>query len=220
MFHEFGHALHGMFADTRYPTLSGTAVARDFVEMPSQFNENWATYPTVFQHYAKHYQTGEPIPAELAQKINKSIKFNQGYAFTEVVAAAQLDMQWHTLPPGTPRQNPDDFEKSALEKTQLALSYVPPRYRSSYFAHIWGGGYSAGYYAYLWAEMLDHDAFQWFDEHGGLTRANGDRFRKMILSRGNTEDLDKMYEEWRGGAPSIKPMLEYRGLVPNTSDNQ
>jgi peptidyl-dipeptidase Dcp len=212
MFHEFGHALHGMFADTTYPTLSGTAVARDFVEFPSQFNENWATYPSVFQHYAKHYQTGEPIPAELAAKIVKSQKFNQGYAFTEVVAAAQLDMQWHILAPGTSLQQPDTFEKQALEKTHLALSYVPSRYRSSYFAHIWGGGYSAGYYAYLWAEMLDHDGFQWFEDHGGLTRANGDRFRKMVLSRGNTEDLEKMYEAWRGGPPSAVPMMKFRGL--------
>ena len=218
MFHEFGHALHGMFADTVYPTLSGTAVARDFVEFPSQFNENWATYPAVFHHYAKHYQTGEPMPAELMQKIKKSLKFNQGYAFTEVVAAAQLDMQWHTLPPGTPKQNPDEFEKQALDKTNLALSYVPPRYRSSYFAHIWGGGYSAGYYAYLWAEMLDHDAFQWFDEHGGLTRANGDRFRKMVLSRGNTEDLGKMYDAWRGAKPSVEPMMKFRGLTPESGN--
>ena len=213
MFHEFGHALHGMFADTTYPTLSGTSVARDFVEFPSQFNENWATYPAVFQHYAKHYQTGEAIPAALAEKIKKSQKFNQGYAFTEVVAAAQLDMQWHILPPGTPLQNPDTFETQALEKTHLLLSYVPTRYRSSYFAHIWGGGYSAGYYAYLWAEMLDHDAFQWFEDHGGLTRANGDRFRKMVLSRGNTEDLEKMYDAWRGGPPSVTPMMKFRGLV-------
>jgi peptidyl-dipeptidase Dcp len=212
-FHEFGHALHGMFADTTYPTLSGTAVARDFVEFPSQFNENWATYPAVFDHYAKHYQSGAPMPPELMEKIKKSLKFNQGYAFTEIVAAAQLDMQWHILPPGTPKQNPDEFEKQALEKTNLALSYVPPRYRSSYFAHIWGGGYSAGYYAYLWAEMLDHDAFQWFEEHGGLTRANGDRFRKMVLSRGNTEDLEEMYDAWRGEKPSVEPMMKFRGLV-------
>jgi peptidyl-dipeptidase Dcp len=216
MFHEFGHALHGMFADTMYPTLSGTSVARDFVEFPSQFNENWATYPAVFHHYAKHHQTGEAMPPELMQKIKKSQKFNQGYAFTEVVAAAQLDMQWHILPPGTPKQNPDEFEKQALDKTKLALSYVPPRYRSSYFAHIWGGGYSAGYYAYLWAEMLDHDAFQWFEEHGGLTRANGDRFRKMVLSRGNTEDLEKMYDAWRGMKPSVEPMMKFRGLVPES----
>jgi peptidyl-dipeptidase Dcp len=212
MFHEFGHALHGMFADTTYPTLSGTSVARDFVEFPSQFNENWATYPAVFQHYAKHYKTGEAIPAALAEKIKKSQKFNQGYAFTEVVAAAQLDMQWHILPAGTAVQNPDKFETQALEKTHLLLSYVPTRYRSSYFAHIWGGGYSAGYYAYLWAEMLDHDAFQWFEDHGGLTRANGDRFRKMVLSRGNTEDLEKMYDAWRGGPPSVTPMMKFRGL--------
>ncbi len=212
MFHEFGHALHGMFADTTYPTLSGTAVARDFVEFPSQFNENWATYPAVFHHYAKHYQTGKAIPAALAEKIKKSQKFNQGYAFTEVVAAAQLDMQWHILPPGTPLQDPDKFETQALEKTHLLLSYVPTRYRSSYFAHIWGGGYSAGYYAYLWAEMLDHDAFQWFEDHGGLTRANGDRLRKMVLSRGNTEDLEKMYDAWRGGPPSVTPMMKFRGL--------
>jgi peptidyl-dipeptidase Dcp len=214
MFHEFGHALHGMFANTTYPTLSGTAVARDFVEFPSQFNEHWALYPTVFQHYAKHYKTGEPMPADLVAKIKKSKTFNQGYDFTEIVAAAQLDMQWHTLPPTTPLQQPDEFEKKALEKTHLLLSYVPSRYRSSYFAHIWGGGYSAGYYAYIWSEMLDDDAYHWFEEHGGLTRANGDRFRKMVLSRGNTEDLEKMYVAWRGAEPSTEPMLKERGLLP------
>jgi peptidyl-dipeptidase Dcp len=220
MFHEFGHALHGMFANTNYPTLSGTAVARDFVEFPSQFNEHWATYPAVFTHYAKHHKTGEPMPAELAAKIKKSTIFNQGYALTEIVAAAELDMQWHTLPPGTARQRSDDFETQALEKTHLSLSYVPSRYRSSYFAHIWGGGYSAGYYAYLWAEMLDHDAFQWFEDNGGLTRANGDRLRKMVLSRGNTEDLAKMYSEWRGGEPRIEPMLKYRGLLSSDSSTK
>jgi len=219
MFHEFGHALHGMFANTNYPTLSGTAVARDFVEFPSQFNEHWAMYPTVFQHYAKHYQTGAPMPAELAAKIKKSLTFNQGYALTEVVAAAELDMQWHILAPCTPLQQPDQFETAALEKTNLALTYVPSRYRSSYFAHIWGGGYSAGYYAYLWAEMLDHDAYQWFEDHGGLTRANGDRLRQMVLSRGNTEDLGKMYSAWRGGEPTIEPMLKYRGLLPSDNSN-
>jgi peptidyl-dipeptidase Dcp len=215
MFHEFGHALHGMFADTTYPTLSGTGVPRDFVEFPSQFNEHWATYPAVFQHYAKHYKTGELMPAELAAKIKQSQTFNQGYALTEVVAAAELDMQWHTLAPGTPRQQPDEFQTKALEKTHLDLSYVPSRYRSTYFAHIWGGGYAAGYYAYLWSEMLDDDAYQWFEDHGGLTRANGDRFRKMVLSRGNTEDLSKMYAAWRGGEPTIEPMLKYRGLLPS-----
>jgi peptidyl-dipeptidase Dcp len=217
MFHEFGHALHGMLADSEYSALSGTAVPRDFVEFPSQFNEHWASYPAVFSHYAKHYKTGAPMPAELAAKIKKAETFNQGYALTEVLAAAELDMQWHTLPAGTPLQKPGGFETEALKKTHLALSAVPPRYRSTYFAHIWGGDYGAGYYAYLWAEMLDDDAFQWFEDHGGLTRANGDRFRRMILSRGNTEDLANLYKEWLGAEPSIEPMLKYRGLAEPVS---
>ena len=217
MFHEFGHALHGMFANSEYPSLSGTNTARDFVEFPSQFNEHWATYPSVFQHYAKHYKTGAPMPADLLAKIEKSKTFNKGYDTTELVAAAELDMQWHSLPATAPLQNPDEFETEALKKTNLLISYVPPRYRSSYFAHIWGSGYAAGYYAYLWTQMLDDDAFQWFVEHGGLTRANGDRFRQMILSRGNTEDLAKMYEAWRGKAPSIEPMLKYHGLESNSA---
>jgi peptidyl-dipeptidase Dcp len=212
MFHEFGHALHGMFANAMYPSLSGTATARDFVEFPSQFNEHWALYPAVFTNYAKHYKTGAPMPADLVAKIKKASKFNQGYKLTELVAAAELDMQWHTLPASAPVQQPDEFEKQALEKTHLLLSAVPPRYRSSYFSHIWDSGYSAGYYAYLWSEMLDDDAFQWFEEHGGLTRANGDRFRQMVLSRGNTEDLAKMYAAWRGKDPSVEPMMKYRGL--------
>jgi peptidyl-dipeptidase Dcp len=212
MFHEFGHALHGMFANTEYPTLSGTATAADFVEFPSQFNEHWALYPAVLDHYARHYKTGMPMPAELAAKIRNAQTFNQGYLLTELVAAAELDMQWHTLPASAPLQQPDVFEKQALEKTHLLLSAVPPRYRSSYFAHIWGGGYSAGYYAYLWAEMLDDDAYQWFEDNGGLTRANGDRFRRMVLSRGNTEDLAKLYAAWRGRDPSVEPMMKYRGL--------
>ena len=212
MFHEFGHALHGMFANTEYPSLSGSATARDFVEFPSQFNEHWALYPAVFNHYAKHYKTDQPMPAELVAKIKKAATFNQGYKLTELVAAAELDMQWHTLPPNAAPQQPDAFEKQALEKKHLLLSAVPPRYRSSYFSHIWGGDYSAGYYAYLWAEMLDDDAYQWFEDHGGLTRSNGDRFRQMVLSRGNTEDLAKMYAAWRGKDPSVEPMMKYRGL--------
>ncbi len=208
MFHEFGHGLHGMFADTVYPTLSGAAVPRDFVEFPSQFNEHWATYPAVFEHYAKHYKTGEPMPADLAAKIKKALTFNQGFALTEVLAAAELDMQWHTLPASAPLQNPDTFEQEALQRTKLSLSYLPSRYRSTYFAHIWSNDYSAGYYAYLWSEMLDDDAYQWFEDHGGLTRANGDRFRRMVLSRGNTEDLAKMYAAWLGGEPSIDPYVE------------
>jgi len=216
MFHEFGHALHGMFADTMYPGLSGTQVPRDFVEFPSQFNEHWASYPAVFEHYAKHYKTGEPMPAELAAKIRKAETFNQGYMLTELLAAAELDMQWHILPPGAPLENPDTFEAAALSRTHLALSTVPPRYRSSYFMHIWGNGYQAGYYAYLWCEMLDDDAFQWFEDHGGLTRANGDRFRQMVLSRGNTEDLAKAYAAWLGREPDTGPMLKARGLEPAT----
>jgi peptidyl-dipeptidase Dcp len=213
MFHEFGHALHGMFADQEYPLLSGTSVPRDFVEFPSQFNEHWASYPAVFDHFAKNYKTGEPMPAELAAKIRKAAKFSQGYLLTEIVAAAQLDMQWHVIPASDPLQNPDVFEKAALERKHLALEAVPPRYRSSYFLHIWANDYEAGYYAYLWCEMLDDDAYQWFEENGGLTRANGDRFRKMVLSRGYTEDLEKMYADWRGRAPRVAAMEEDRGLT-------
>ena len=212
MFHEFGHGLHGMFANTVYPSLSGTQVPRDFVEFPSQFNEHWASYPSVFAHYARHYKTGAPMPAELMTKIVKSKNFNEGYDFTEILAASELDLEWHTLPASAPLQDPDKFEIEALRRTHLDLSYVPPRYRSSYFLHIWANGYAAGYYAYSWSEMLDDDAFQWFQDHGGLTRSNGDRFRQMVLSRGNTEDLEKMYDTWRGGEPSIEPMLKDRGL--------
>ena len=184
MFHEFGHALHGMFANAEYPSLSGTSVPRDFVEFPSQFNEHWATYPEVFAHFAKHYKTGAAMPEELAAKIKKAATFNQGYELTELLAAAELDMQWHTLSAGVVPADTDVFEKAALEKKSLALEAVPPRYRSSYFAHVFGGGYAAGYYAYLWSEMLDDAAYHWFEENGGLTRANGDRFRAMVLSRG------------------------------------
>jgi peptidyl-dipeptidase Dcp len=213
MFHEFGHGLHGMFADTVYPSLSGTNVPRDFVEFPSQFNEHWASYPAVFKHYAVNYKTGAPMPEELVAKIKKAAKFNQGYLVTEALAAAELDMQWHTLAAGEPLQDVDAFEKAALRKTKLDLVAVPPRYRSSYFMHIWANGYAAGYYAYSWTEMLDDDAYQWFEEHGGLTRANGDRLRKMVLSRGNTEDLDTMYSTWLGKEPTTGPMLKDRGLV-------
>ncbi len=217
MFHEFGHGLHSIFSNVRYPSLAGTQVPRDFVEFPSQFNEHWASYPAVFAHYAKHYQTGEAMPAELAAKLKNTEKFNQGYKLTELLAAADLDLQWHILPATTPLQDPDVFETEALRKTHLAIGYVPPRYRSSYFLHIWANGYAAGYYAYLWSEMLDDDAYQWFEEHGGLTRANGDRFRKMVLSRGYTEDLQKLYAAWAGREPSIDPMLKNRGLKEETA---
>lgn len=212
MFHEFGHALHGIFADEQYPTLSGTATARDFVEFPSQFNEHWATDPKVFANYAKHYQTGAPMPQALVDKVKKAGKFNKGYDMTELVAAALLDMNWHMLGADAPLQDADRFEAAALKKDKIDLSYVPPRYRSSYFQHIWGNGYAAGYYAYLWTQMLADDAFIGFKEHGGLTRENGDRFRAMVLSRGNTEELAKMYRDWRGQDPQIEPMLENRGL--------
>jgi peptidyl-dipeptidase Dcp len=217
MFHEFGHALHGMFSDAEYPTLSGTATARDFVEFPSQFNEHWALYPAVFAHYAKHYKTGAPMPEELAARIRKADTFNKGYDMTELLAAAELDMQWHMLPPDAPLENPDVFETQALDRTRLNVSYVPPRYRSTYFSHIWGGGYAAAYYAYLWTEMLADDAYEWFIENGGLMRANGDRFRKMVLSRGNTEDLTKMYVDWRGEPPNSGAMLKYRGLEESSA---
>jgi peptidyl-dipeptidase Dcp len=217
MFHEFGHALHGMFSDAEYPTLAGTSTARDFVEFPSQFNEHWALYPSIFAHYAKHYKTGAPMPEDLAARIRKSDTFNKGYDMTELLAAAELDMQWHALSSDAPLQNPDEFEKQALDKTHLNVSYVPPRYRSSYFSHIWQSGYSAGYYAYIWTQMLADDAYEAFLEKGGLSRANGDRFRKMVLSRGNTEDLAKMYESWRGAPPNTKAMLKYRGLEEVTA---
>ena len=212
MFHEFGHALHGMFANTRYPSLSGTSTARDFVEFPSQFNEHWALYPRVFQHYAKHYQTGAAMPQELVDKIKRAKNFSEGYSLTEVLAAAELDMQWHSLSADAPLQNPDEFEKQALTGKHLDVAAVPPRYRSSYFSHIWASGYSAGYYAYLWTEMLADDAYQWFDDHGELSRANGDRFRQMVLSRGNTRELAALYADWRGKAPSVDAMMKYRGL--------
>jgi peptidyl-dipeptidase Dcp len=213
MFHEFGHALHGMFSNVEYPLLSGTNVPRDFVEFPSQFNEHWASYPAIFDHFAKHYKTGVPMPAAMAAKLRKAEKFNQGYMLTEILAAAELDMQWHTLTTTDGLQNPDTFEQAALERKKVALATVPPRYRSSYFTHIWSEGYQAGYYAYLWSEMLDDDAYQWFATHGGPTRANGDRFRRMVLSRGYTQELGPMYAAWLGTEPNVGPMLKERGLV-------
>lgn len=213
MFHEFGHGLHGLFANQQYETLSGSAVARDFVEFPSQFNEHWASDPKIFGHYAVHYQTGRPMPAALIEKMKKAATFNQGYALTEALAAASLDMQWHSIGVEKTLKNVDSFENQALEITKVNLSQVPPRYRSSYFLHIWGNGYAAGYYAYSWTEMLDDDAFSWFKEHGGLSRANGDRFRTMILSKGNTENLATIFLNFRGHAPDIRPMLENRGLL-------
>ena len=213
MFHEFGHALHALLTSVEYPRLAGTNVPTDFVEFPSQFNENWALYPAVFTHFAKHYQTGAPMPQALVDKIKRTKTFNQGFVTTEYVAAALLDMAWHTLPPGPLVANVDSFETAALQRFHVDVAAVPPRYRTTYFAHIWGGGYSANYYAYMWAEVLDHDAFAWFTEHGGLTRANGQRLRDMILSRGGTGDMAVMYRAFRGRDPSVQPLLEARGLV-------
>ncbi|WP_018625983.1 peptidyl-dipeptidase Dcp [Niabella aurantiaca] len=215
MFHEFGHALHGLFASQMYPSLSGTSVSRDFVEMPSQFNEHWALDSAVLKNYARSYKTGEPIPQVLVDKIRNAATFNQGYAITELLAAARLDMQWHLLSSADSAvTDVDAFEQKALQKSGLAIAAVPPRYRSSYFLHIWANGYSAGYYAYSWAEMLDHDAYAWFRENGGLKRENGQRFRDMILSKGNSEDLATMYKAFRGREPDITPLLENRGLAP------
>lgn len=213
MFHEFGHALHGLFADQTYPMVSGTNVARDFVEFPSQFNEHWALDPEVLQHYARNYKTGEAMPADLIAKVKKASKFNQGYELGEIIAAAQLDMAWHALPASAPKQEVDQFERAALEKTGLDFTNVPPRYRSSYFLHIWANGYASGYYAYSWTEMLDDDAFAWFQAHGGLTRENGQRFRDMILSRGHTEDYASMFRAFYGRDPDITPMLQHRALI-------
>ncbi|HET7132450.1 MAG TPA: M3 family metallopeptidase, partial [Gammaproteobacteria bacterium] len=213
MFHEFGHALHGMFSDVEFPMLSGTNVPRDFVEFPSQFNEHWALEPQVFSNYARHHATGEPMPRALADRIRAARTFNQGFALTEYISAAVLDMAWHTLPAGAPQQAVREFETSALERHAIAMREVPPRYWSTYFAHIWEGGYNASYYAYLWAEVLDHDAYAWFTENGGLTRANGQRLREMILSRGATEDGAVLYREFRGRDPRPEPLLAERGLV-------
>ena len=212
LFHEFGHGLHGMFSRVEYPLLAGTNVPRDFVEFPSQFNENWALEPSVFARYARHFATGAAMPAALAARLKQARGFNQGYALTEYLAAAQLDLAWHTQAPAAAIQDVGAFERAALERCQLNLAQVPPRYHSSIFAHIWGGGYGAGYYAYLWSELLDHDAFDWFKGNGGMTRANGDAFREKILSRGATQDLATLYRAFRGQEPSVQPLIEARGL--------
>lgn len=213
MFHEFGHALHAMLTTVEYPRLAGTNVPRDFVEFPSQFNEHWALYPEVISHYARHYKTGDPMPQSLIEKIRKARKFNQGFATTEYLAASLLDMSWHTLPINSQVADVDSFETSSLKHFGVYNRLIPPRYRSTYFAHIWYLGYAAGYYAYIWSEVLDDDAYAWFVEHGGLTRANGQRFRDMILSRGGSGDVAAMYRAFRGRDPDIKALLRDRGLT-------
>ena len=212
LFHEFGHTLHGLFASQRYASLSGTNTPRDFVEFPSQIFEHWASQPQVFAHYAKHYQSGEPMPEALRDNMLRAATFNKGYDMSELLAAALLDMRWHSLSTSAIPEDVDGFEQKILQEEHLDLAAVPPRYRSSYFSHIFGGGYAAGYYAYLWTQMLADDGYQWFVEQGGLTRENGQRFREAILSRGNSTDLAELYRQWRGHDPQIEPMLKNRGL--------
>jgi peptidyl-dipeptidase Dcp len=214
-FHEFGHALHGMFSNVKYPRFSGTSVPRDFVEYPSQVNEMWMAEPEVLANYAKHYQTGAAMPKELLDKVAASKKFNQGQATTEYLAASLLDQRWHQL---TPAQIPADvlgFEAAALKDAGVDYAPVPPRYRTTYFSHTFSGGYSAGYYAYLWSEKLDADTVEWFKENGGLQRKNGDWFRKTLLSRGGTTDALELFRNFRGRDAKIEPLLERRGLTAN-----
>jgi len=213
IFHEFGHSIHGMFASQKYPSLSGTNVPRDFVEFPSQINEHWALDPVVLKNYAIHYETKQPIPQALVDKIKKAATFNQGYMTTELVSAAALDMDWHSVTSEGQLLPVLDFEKQSLKNHGFTLSTVPPRYHTPYFAHIWGGGYSAGYYAYLWSETLDSDAWEWIMKNGGLTRENGDRFRKYILSVGNSVDLNQAFRDFTGRDPDIKPLLRNRGFI-------
>jgi len=214
-FHEFGHALHGMFSNVKYPRFSGTNVPRDFVEYPSQVNEMWMTAPEVLANYAKHYKTGEPMPKELLKKVEASKKFNQGFATTEYLAASLVDQRWHQL---SANKIPTDvlaFEAAALKEAGVDFAPVPPRYRSTYFSHSMGGGYSAGYYAYLWSEKLDADTVEWFKENGGLLRKNGDHFRKTLLSRGGTAEAMDLFRTFRGRDAKIEPLLERRGLTGN-----
>ena len=220
MFHEFGHALHGMFSNVNYPYFSGTNVPRDFVEYPSQVNEMWADWPQVLANYAKHYQTGAPMPKELLDKVLASSKFNQGFTTTEYLGAAMLDQSWHQL---TPDQVPAaagvmPFEAAALKKDGIDFYAVPPRYRTPYFSHIMGG-YAAGYYAYIWSEVLDADSVEWFKQNGGLTRANGDHFRDTLLSQGGSGDATKIFQDFTGRAPYIEPLLVRRGLTVGTDDS-
>lgn len=214
-FHEFGHALHGMFSKVKYPRFSGTSVPRDFVEYPSQVNEMWATWPEVLKHYARHYKTGEPMPPALLDKLLAAEKFNQGHDTTEYLAAALLDQAWHQLTPDAvpSAERAMTFEADALHRAGVDFAPVPPRYRSPYFSHVFSGGYSAGYYSYIWAEVLDADSVEWFKSHGGLLRENGDRFRRELLSRGGSADALQLFRNFTGGEPDIGPLLKRRGLT-------
>lgn len=218
MFHEVGHGVHGLFSKVKYPSLAGTAVPRDFVEFPSQFEEDWAKHPEILANYAKHHQTGEPIPAELMQKVLNASGFNQGFDTLEYVAASFLDMEWHTLPQGTVVEDVEAFEKAALAKHGVDFAPVPPRYRSAFFAHVFPGGYSSGYYAYIWSEVLAADAFAFVTEQGGLNAELGAAYRQGILSRGGTEDPMEMYVKWRGKQPDADNLLYRRGLKNKSDD--
>jgi peptidyl-dipeptidase Dcp len=216
-FHEFGHVLHGLLSDVRYPRLSGTNVPRDFVEFPSQVNEMWAWWPDVMRRYAVHRTTGEPLPPDVAGRLVAARSYGQGFATVELLAAALLDLEWHCLDPGDPPMEPEgvaDFERVALERHGLVVSGIAPRYRSTYFSHIFGGGYSAGYYSYLWSEVLDADTVEWFAERGGLLPENGRAFREGLLSRGGAVDPLEAYAAVVGRPPRVEPLLERRGLVP------
>lgn len=212
IFHELGHGVHGIFSNVKYPTLSGTSVSRDFVEFPSTFEEDWAQHPEVLGNYAKHYETGEPIPADLLDKVMRSRSFNQGFDTLEYISAALLDMEWHSLPANAPLQNPQEFEAAALKKHGVDLAAVPPRYKSNFFSHSMGGGYSAGYYAYMWSEILAADAFAHVQKNGGLTRENGDHYRKNILAVGNSRPTMESYKAFRGQEPTTDALLIRRGL--------
>lgn len=216
MFHEFGHALHGLFSQVRYPSLSGTAVPRDFVEYPSQVNEMWAIDSEVLASYARHHETGEPLARDLADRLRASQQHGEGFRTTEYLAAAVLDQAWHQARPAdlpTTPEGVEEFEAAALERAGLAYPLIPPRYRSAYFNHVFGGGYDAAYYAYVWSEVLDADTVEWFTENGGLDRAAGERFRRVLLSRGHAGDPMEAFRALRGREPVIEPLLARRGLV-------
>jgi peptidyl-dipeptidase Dcp len=215
-FHEFGHALHGLFSQAGYPRIAGTEVPRDFVEFPSQVNEMWAWWPEVLASYATHHETGEPLPQDVVDRLIDSQADGQGFDTVAMLGAALLDQEWHRLPPDAAQVHPDDveaFEADALDRHRVRAALVPPRYRSGYFAHVFAGGYDAGYYSYLWSEVLDADMVGWFGENGGLRRENGDRFRDRLLSRGGAVDPMAAFAAVRGRAPSTEPLLRRRGLV-------
>jgi len=212
LFHEFGHGLHGIFSHVEFPTFAGTAVPRDFVEYPSQVNEMWAAWPEVVRNYAKHYKTGEPMPAALLEKMLSTRKFNQGFATTEYLKATLLDQAWHTLRPDQVPTDVTALEEATFRKYGADFAPVPPRYRSAYFSHAFYLGYSAGYYAYIWADVLVADSIEWFQKNGGLTRANGDHFRATVLSNGNRAEPKTLFREFTGGDPEIAPLLRHRGL--------